>query len=128
MPLKLDHITILVSSLATSMPYYAALLPLLGMRKQRDHVWTDGDGFTLQFMAARAGTRPYERYGAGVNHIGFAAPAADTVRAVREHMQQGGFPVPELQELDGVLALFMKDPDGFRVEVSYYPPGKSVVD
>jgi len=68
--LKLDHVTLAVSSLAESMPYYDALLPLLGFVKRREHVWTDGVGFYIQFLQARSGTRPYERYGAGLNHLG----------------------------------------------------------
>jgi hypothetical protein len=39
--LKIDHITLLVGSLADSMPYYNKLLPLLGFAKKRDHIWTD---------------------------------------------------------------------------------------
>ncbi len=33
-----------------------------------------------------------------------------------------------MQLLDGAVALFMKDPDGIRFEVSFYPPGVSPVD
>jgi hypothetical protein len=38
-------------------------------------------------------------------------------------MQAAGFPVPEIQRLDGATALFMKDPDGIRFEVTHSPPG-----
>jgi lactoylglutathione lyase len=126
--MNLDHVTILVSSLAVSMPYYDRLLPLLGFKKLRDHVWADGERFYLQFQEAREDTRPYERYGAGVNHLGFSAPSAEAVLAVRDEMQRAGFAVPEIQNLGGVVALFMKDPDGMRFEISHYPPGMSVVD
>jgi hypothetical protein len=34
-------------------------------------------------------------------------------------MQAAGFPVPEIQLLDGATALFMKDPDGIRFEVTH---------
>jgi len=55
--MNLDHVTILVTSLKRSMPYYDALLPLLGFTKRRDHVRSDGKGFFLQFMQAKARTR-----------------------------------------------------------------------
>jgi len=126
--MKLDHLTLLVDSLDLSMPYYDTLLPLLGFRKLRAHVWTDDAGFHFQFLQARAGTRPYERYGAGMNHLGFGADSPEQVHAVRAAMQQAGFDVPELQDLGGATALFMKDPDGIRFEITHYPPGKSVVD
>jgi lactoylglutathione lyase len=126
--MKIDHITVMSQSLDASMPYYDALLPLLGFRKLRSHVWTDDAGFYFQFLQAKSDTRPYERYGAGMNHLGFSAPSIEAVIAVRGAMERGGFAVPEIQNLDGVTALFMKDPDGIRFEISYYPPGTSVVD
>ncbi len=123
-----DHITILVTSLATSMPWYDALLPMIGFRKMRAHVWSDDAGFFIQFMQAKPETRPYERYGAGMNHLGFSAPSVDAVAAIRTAMDERGFEVPAIQDLGGVSALFMKDPDGIRFEISHYPPGTSVVD
>jgi catechol 2,3-dioxygenase-like lactoylglutathione lyase family enzyme len=126
--MKPDHITILVRSLAKSMPYYDALLPLLGYGKQKDHIWHDGDGFYLQFSQAKSDTADYARYAPGMNHLGFGAPDADFVRMVRETMASRGFAVPDIQDLGGATALFMKDPDGIRFEISHYPPGMAVVD
>lgn len=128
MALKVDHVTILVKSLEVSMPYYAKLLDLIGFTKLRDHVWTDNEGFFFQFNQAKEGTSDYERYGAGMNHIGFAAPSEDFVKDVQTQMKQAGFVVPEIQDFDGVRALFMKDPDGIRFEITYYPPGVEAVD
>lgn len=125
--LKIDHLTIMVSSFARSMSYYDHLLPLVGFTKQRDGIWTDGDGFFFQFLQAKPGTAPYERYGAGLNHLGFAASAPEQVYAIRAAMQAAGFEVPEVQNLGGATALFMKDPDGIRFEITYYPPGVAVV-
>jgi catechol 2,3-dioxygenase-like lactoylglutathione lyase family enzyme len=110
------------------MPYYDALLPLLGFRKLKDHNWTDDDGFFFQFREAKPGTGPYERFGAGMNHLGFGAGSAEFVHGVREAMTLAGFEVPEIQDLGGATALFMKDPDGIRFEITHYPPGVNVVD
>lgn len=126
--MKPDHITLLARGLETSARYYGALLPLLGFAKLEDHVWRTADGFYVQLLAARAETRPYERYGAGMNHLGFAAPSAEVVEGVGSAMAAAGFEVPDIQDLGGVIALFMKDPDGARFEISYCPPGRSVVD
>ncbi|HEY8574351.1 VOC family protein [Phenylobacterium sp.] len=123
MALKLDHVTVLVGSLERSMPYYDTLLPLLGFTKTRDHNWTDGDGFYFQFREAKAGLPGYERYGAGMNHLGFAAPNEAAVLAVRDGMRAAGYDAPEVQELGGAKALFMKDADGIRFEITCYPPG-----
>ena len=122
-----DHVTILVGSLDRSMPYYDALLPLLGLKKSKPHIWADGEGFFLQFQEARAGTSSYERYGAGMNHVGFGAPNPQAVEDVRRGMADAGFETPEIQHLKGAAALFLKDPDGIRFEVTHYPPGVDVV-
>jgi catechol 2,3-dioxygenase-like lactoylglutathione lyase family enzyme len=126
--MKLDHLTLLVSSLERSMPYYEHLLPLIGFHKERDHVWTDGAGFYLQFLQASPDARPYERHGAGMNHLGFGAASPEQVREVRRAMETAGFPTPEIQHLSGATALFMKDPDGIRFELTHNPPGMRVVD
>ena len=126
--MKIDHISLLVSSLERSMPYYDALLPLVGFSKKSESVWTDGDGFFFQFREAKPGTPAYERYAAGMNHLGFSAPTPEQVHSIRSAMQSAGFDAPEIQMLGGVTALFMRDPDGIRFEISYYPPGTSVVD
>jgi catechol 2,3-dioxygenase-like lactoylglutathione lyase family enzyme len=126
--LKIDHVTLLVSSLETSLPYYETLLDVLGFTRTKPHIWTDGEGFFFQFAEAKPETRPYERYGAGMNHIGFSAPDPETVHRVRDTMAAAGFDVPELQHFGGATALFMKDADGIRFEVTYYPPGMAVVD
>ena len=47
---------------------------------------------------------------------------------IRDAMREAGFPAPEIQDLGGATALFMKDPDGLRVEITHYPPGIAVVD
>ncbi len=128
MALKLDHITLLSSNLEQSMRYYDALLPLIGFEKLRDHVWTDGDGFYFQFRAAKGRTAPYERYGAGMNHLGFSVASPKQVSDMQRKMAAAGFDVPDIQNLGGVTALFLKDPDGVRFEISHYPEGISVVD
>lgn len=127
MALKIDHVTILVASLEDSMSYYDKLLSLIGFTKLKAHIWTDNEGFFFQFNEAKPGTSDYERYGAGMNHIGFSAPSIEFVENVQQQMKTAGFNAPEIQTFDGVKALFMKDPDGIRFEITYYPPGAAVV-
>ena len=43
-------------------------------------------------------------------------------------MADVGFAVPEIQHLRDATALFMKDPDGIRFEITHYPPGAEAVD
>ena len=118
--MKLDHIVLLVGSLERSLPYYEALLPLIGFAKSRDHVWGNGDGIYLDLKEATEPGEGYRRYGVGLNHIGFTAPDKAAVGAVGEAMASAGFEVPSMQRLGGCWALFMKDPDGIRFEISAY--------
>jgi catechol 2,3-dioxygenase-like lactoylglutathione lyase family enzyme len=118
--LKLDHIVLLVGSLEKSLPYYEALLPLLGFEKSREHVWGNADGVYLDFKEAEAGLPGYERYGVGLNHMGFTAPDIASLEHVRDTMAAAGFEVPDVQGFGGTRALFMKDPDGIRFEVTVY--------
>jgi catechol 2,3-dioxygenase-like lactoylglutathione lyase family enzyme len=59
-----------------------------------------------------------------MNHLGFAVPSAASVALVRESMAAAGFAVPELQTFAGITALFMKDPDGIRFEITCEPGGE----
>lgn len=126
--MRLDHITLYVASLDRSIPYNQHLLSMLGVCKLRHFVWTDDGGFYFQFMQARPGTSDYERFGPGMNHLGFGASSVKQVRDIQSSMQQAGFDTPTVQNLGGATALFMKDPDGIRFEVTHYPAGMSVVD
>lgn len=121
--LRLDHLTLLVSSFDKSIRWYDALLPLLGFAKDTTGICQNGAGLWLQFREAEPETRPYERYGPGMNHVGFAAPSPEFVAGVRSAMTEAGFEVADLQRLGPATALFLKDPDGIRFEVTHYPEG-----
>ncbi len=100
------------------MHYYRALLPLLGFAQTSDGLWSNGAGFSLKFAEADPGSRPYDRHGPGLNHLGFAAADREAVVAVARGMTAAGFDVPEIQPFGHAAALFMKDPDGLRFEIS----------
>ena len=119
--MKLDHIVINASDLAASLPWYQALLPLIGFEKTGEHVWGNKDDNYIDLRQANEPDKGYERHGAGVNHIGFTAPTEQAVGAIRAAMKEQGFDVPDIQVIDGATCLFMKDRDGFRVEISFYP-------
>ena len=118
--MKLDHIVLLVSDLAASLPYYETLLPLLGFTKSRDHVFGNEDGVYLDFKEATEPGDGYRRYGVGLNHMGFTAPSREAVEEIAAAMKAAGFEVPERQQLGSLYALFMKDRDGMRVEITWY--------
>ena len=111
---------ILVRSLEASLPWYAALLGLIGFTKTRDHVWVSDDGLAIDLKQAKDDTRDYARYAPGLNHLGFTAPNRAALDAVRAGMGEAGFEVPEIQQFGGETATFFRDPEGMRVEVTVY--------
>jgi catechol 2,3-dioxygenase-like lactoylglutathione lyase family enzyme len=117
---KLDHIVLLVSDLEASLPYYEPLLGLLGFTKTREHVWGNEDGVYFDFKEATEAGEGYKRYGVGLNHLGFTAESKEQVEQIAAAMKAAGFETPELQRLGNSYALFMKDRDGMRFEITYY--------
>jgi catechol 2,3-dioxygenase-like lactoylglutathione lyase family enzyme len=118
--MKLDHIVILLSDVQANIPFYEALLPLLGLRKTRDHVFVNEDGTHLDFRPAEEPEHGYRRYAPGLNHLSFSAPDRATLERIRQAMAGAGFDVPEIQTFPDGDAIFFKDADGMRVEVGVY--------
>lgn len=118
--MQLDHIVLMLGDLDASLPYYETLLPLLGFAKTRDHVWGNDAGLYLDFKQAPEPEPGYRRYGPGLNHLGFTAPSREAVEALAAKMAAAGFEVPARQTLGDAYALFMKDRDGIRFEITAY--------
>ena len=123
MPAKIDHLTIMNTDRERADHHYGILLPLVGFREEKRGIWTDGEGFFLQFLTAPKDAHAYQRYGAGLNHLGFAMDSVSTVEKLRDDLIAAGIDAQPLQDLDGATALFLPDPDGLRAEFTYYPPG-----
>lgn len=117
--MQLDHLVVMVRSLERSLPWYDAMLGAIGFEKTRDHVWWNGT-VAIDLKQAKTGTRDYERYGPGLNHLGFTVPDRAAFDTVRTEMNAKGFDVPEAQQIGSELATFFKDPDGMRIEVTLY--------
>ena len=118
--MKLDHIVILVSDLPASLVFYGTLLPMIGFSKSRDHVFGNGEDIYLDIRQADELDHPYRRHAPELNHIGFTAPTQDAVAQIRASMEEAGHPMPDIQNFGNDIALFMKDPDGMRIEIAAY--------
>lgn len=121
--LALDHLTILSRDAKASARFYGVVLPLLGFRQKSDDIWCNENGLFIQFRQAREDTADYERYAPGLNHFGFAAPDVSQIESIKAAMDEAGFEARLQRFNDGVVALFIPDPDGLRLEVSCYPSG-----
>jgi catechol 2,3-dioxygenase-like lactoylglutathione lyase family enzyme len=121
--LPLDHLTILSRDFDLSARFYGLVLPLLGFRQKAADIWCNDLGLFLQFRAAEPDTADYGRYAPGLNHLGFKAPDVALVEAIKQALDVAGYEARLQRFADGVVALFIPDPDGLRVEVAYYPAG-----
>jgi lactoylglutathione lyase len=119
--LKLDHIVILLSDLDHCLSFYETLLPLIGFTKDRDHVYGNADEVYLDIKQANEPDHDYRRYAPGLNHLGFTAKDREELIAIQAAMSKAGFEVPEIQEFSDSSAIFLKDSDGMRIELAYYP-------
>lgn len=114
---KLDHIVLLVSDLPKSVRFYEKLLPMLGFRKTADHVFGNAEEIYFDIRQAENLDHSYQRYAPGLNHIGFTAQNRNAIAQVQEVMKDAGFEVPAVQNFGEGVALFLKDPDGMRIEL-----------
>mgnify|MGYP001187270980 CR=1 FL=1 len=120
--MKMDHLVLLLGDLRASLPYYDTLLPLLGFTLTRPHDYVNEDGLHIDLQQAGDPAHAYARQGVGLNHLGFTAPDRGSLDRIREAMAARGFPAPELQHLGRDVAMFMKDRDGIRLEITWYAP------
>jgi lactoylglutathione lyase len=118
--MKLDHIVLLASDLEQSLHFYNTLLGLLGFDKDQDHVYGNEDGIFFDIKQASDPEHAYRRYAPGLNHIGFTAANVDVVLDIKNKMSKAGFDTPDIQHIDTATALFLKDPDGMRIEITAY--------
>lgn len=118
---RLDHIVINASDVGASVGFYDRLAPVIGFVKEAAHIYRNAQGAARDVRQANAPDFRYARHEPGVNHIAvgvdFEAEADDIAR----QLAQTGIAVPPTQRLHEAYAVFIPDPDGLRVEISYEP-------
>ncbi len=115
----IHHVGIEVSDLERSAAFYDALLGPLGWRRQVDSAQSVGWGMDgpVFFVSARGDSVP------GTGHICFAAKSIPAVKAAWEAGlgaggSDDGRPGGRPQYGPGYYSAYLKDPDGWRVEVA----------
>jgi catechol 2,3-dioxygenase-like lactoylglutathione lyase family enzyme len=133
----IDHLDLVVSSLARSLPFYRGLLGPLGWvgvhevrgeRGETIHYLYNADrkgSLGLREKQSDANPTPYDRYGVGVHHVAFDAPSRKAVDKAAEWLRGQGAQIesgPEPYDYQpGYYALFFYDPDGIKLELVYLP-------
>jgi catechol 2,3-dioxygenase-like lactoylglutathione lyase family enzyme len=118
--MKFDHAVLLASDLTASLAWYDAVLGAIGFRKTRDHVWINGDDQAIELRQAADPEHGYRRHGVGLNHIAFTAPSLAVLEDVAAKVRAAGYEVADIQSFDRDRALFLKDRDGMRIELTAY--------
>ena len=131
MPVKaLHHLDLAVADVERSLQFYLALLGPLGVKElyrfptyrgteEVVYLGVGGGTKAIGFRRADGGTHRY--YHVGVEHIGISVDSREEVDGVYERAVEIGaqihFPVEEDRDIPGYWAVFVFDPDGFRLEV-----------
>ena len=127
--LGIDHVYLTVSSLARSEPFYDAVMPLLGFRKNTfdihgdPHVQYYNRHFGVVLRPAR-NPLPHDAYAPGLHHLCLRVESEADVRRVAQDLSAAGISTsaPRLypEYAPDYFALFFQDPDGLRLEVTNY--------
>jgi catechol 2,3-dioxygenase-like lactoylglutathione lyase family enzyme len=130
------HAILTVRDMATSRPFYRALLSHLGLAQI-----IDNDGY-LYFVGGRTalGIRPaaapvaehrFDQQRCGLHHLCFRARSREDVDSVFALVTQLGATVVHAPEdgpwVPGYYSVLFEDPDGIRLEVNHVP-GKGVFE
>ncbi len=137
-----SHLDLSVADPARSIPFYHTLLTALGYSRWRGggEAWrepqptraawglryADGSVFGIDLRPARHNTqRVYDRFEPGPHHLALQADTDAAVDQVHAAMQQAGARITDPPANYGgtpgygehYYAVFLRDPDGFKVEV-----------
>ena len=133
MPVQgLHHLDLAVADVERSVAFYLALLGPLGLREiiryptyrgTEDVVYLGVTTPFLGFRQADGGAHRY--YDVGVEHFALSVETLEELNGVHDRCLEIAanvhFPPEEDRDEPGYWALFVFDPDGFRVEVVYWP-------
>lgn len=130
------HTFLTVSRFDVSRPFYAKLLPFLGMKPVID---TDGMLYCVGGRTALGIMQAEEKYAderfvqfrVGLHHLCFRARERDDVDRVHELLCEMGAKIVHAPEdgpwAPGYYSVLFEDPDGIRLEVNHVP-GKGLLD
>jgi catechol 2,3-dioxygenase-like lactoylglutathione lyase family enzyme len=119
------HIDLRVSDMAAALPFYAALMPALGLGRQfHGEIWkgwaAEGELPEVPYFAITE----VPGHVANANRVAFWVPSpaavdrvGQVIRAAGGRIESGPRPCPEYS--DSYYAVFFEDPSGNRLEVYF---------
>ena len=134
--LGLDHVYLTVSDFARSRRFYDRVMKALGFKKGTSPIGTErhchyyNRNFQISIRPARS-SRAHDPYAPGLHHLCFRVANNGAVDGVARKLRTMGVPIegPQLwpEYAPDYYAVFLKDPDGIRLEVMNYRRGKKLV-
>ena len=139
---RVDHLDLVVSSLDRSLPFYRELLGPLGWRWVHE---VEGErGETIHYLFRRLGhgsiglrarqsdsAPPHDRYAVGIHHVAIDAGSRWAVDRAARWAREGAVETEsgpqEYAYQPGYYAVFLRDPDGIKIEVMTRPRLRTVV-
>ena len=130
------HVMLTVRSLATSKPFYKALLAHMGLTEvvdSEDYLYYVGGRTAVGLRPAapeHAGAR-FEQQRCGLHHVCFRARSREDVDSVHALARALGAAIVHAPEqagwVPGYYSVLFEDPDGIRLEMNFVP-GKGLLD
>ncbi len=132
----IDHVDLVVSSLERSLPIYAGLLGEIGGVDTREIVGERGERVVyltcrgvpgaVGLRERRSGSGPHDRYALGLHHLAFRCSDRAEVDRVAAWAGEHGVEIEsgpgEYDYSPGYYAVFLRDPDGLKLEFLNRPP------
>lgn len=125
----IDHIYLAVRDMARSLAFYDRLMPALGFRKNDftlggdPHVQYYNRHFGLVLRPARS-SAPHDPYSPGLHHLCLRVEGRVEVEALAKRLRELGIETTEPRlypdYAPDYYALFLRDPDGIRLEITNY--------
>ncbi len=114
----IHHVSVEATDLATSGPFYDAVLGSLGWRRHIEDGEVIGWGIVRPVFFVRRGAGP-----AGAGHVCFSASGIPAVKAAWEGGTGAGgtdegAPGPRTEYGGSYYSAYLRDPDGNRVEIA----------
>lgn len=117
----LSHFQLLVSDVGASGRWYATVLGLLPFSEDPDLGYvalTQREARFVVVLTKGPGPGPNdESANDGLDHLAFAVPDGDSLRAWAEHLTEAGIDHSGVVLEDGRLSLQLRDPDGMAIEL-----------
>ncbi len=132
MPLgAMNHLSLTVTDMKTSLDFYDAVLGFLGYQRYETeenlalYAKSGIGAVTLSPANPESPNKTHDRYSPGLHHFAFDADSREDVDRMHDKLREIGAtvldPPAEYDYMPGYYAVFFADPDGIKLELAHVP-------